>query len=228
MKLRNALLASATMAMPLAAHAQVTGPYVSLGAGVNIMQAEPFTFSTVTVNGRTFDNGNLKTTIGAAGVMAGGWGFGNGLRAELEADYRFNGFNNLAVSGTNGSIGLSGSEQKYGPMVNLLYDFPVGLSFMPYIGAGIGYQWAHESANSASVNGNTIFAGSTSHTNGSFAYQAILGAAFPIPSVAGLSLTGEYRFMGMSESRKYGSLTAGNDFNHSILVGLRYEFGVYH
>jgi hypothetical protein len=108
------------------ARAEVTGPYVSLGAGVNTMQAEPFTFPTVTADGRRFNDGNLKTTIGAVGLLARGWGFGNGLRAELEADCRFNGYNNLAVSGTNGSIGLSGSEQKYGPMVNLLYGFPIG------------------------------------------------------------------------------------------------------
>ena len=42
-----------------------------------------------------------------------------------------------------------GREQKYGPMVNVLYDFN-GLTpwFVPYIGVGAGYQWAQESTGS--------------------------------------------------------------------------------
>jgi OOP family OmpA-OmpF porin len=52
--------------------------------------------------------------------------------------------------------------------------------------------------------------------------------AFPL-AVTGLSLTTEYRFLGVAGDRKYNvgssSVKLGNDFNQSILIGLRYEFG---
>jgi len=47
-------------------------------------------------------------------------------------------------------------------------------------------------------------------TEGSFAYQAILGLALPINAAPGLAITAEYRFMGLAGSRSYsGTLTAG-------------------
>jgi outer membrane protein OmpA-like peptidoglycan-associated protein len=135
---------------------------------------------------------------------------------------------------------------KYGPMVNVLYDFSnllaqtTGLTvpyFSPYIGVGAGYQWAHLSGFSAS--GPTGFPHVASDdTYGAIAYQFILGGAVPIPSVRGLAMTVEYRFFGVG-SRKYnvatqlapgtpvafGTAKLGNDFNHSLMIGLRYNFG---
>ena len=92
--------------------------------------------------------------------------------------------------------------------------------FVPYIGAGAGYQWADVSA--------TSFHTATG-TAGAFAYQAILGAAIPISTVPGLSVTGEYRFMGLAGDRSYtgngATVVRTDDFNHSVLIGLRYAFG---
>src|SRR5450631_3171812 len=115
MKLRSVLLASALMALPLAAvNAQpVAGPYISLGGGVNFMQQEPVN----SIGGVAVTGTNLQLNTGAVGVLAGGWGFGNGLRAELEFDYRYNGLNKVTTPA--GSASLHGNEQKYGPMVNL-------------------------------------------------------------------------------------------------------------
>ncbi len=212
MQLRSALLATAMMALPLvAANAQpVAGPYISLGGGVNFMQQESV---------KSAPSGtNLQLNTGATGVLAGGWGFGNGIRAELEFDYRYNGLNK--VSSPFGSATLNGNEQKYGPMVNVYYDFN-GLTpmFVPYIGGGVGFQWATENINPPG-------GPNTSHTKGDFAYQAILGAAFPIPSMPALAVTAEYRFMGVGGERVYTSGVAlGPDYNHSIMVGLRYSFG---
>ena len=227
MRIRSALLAATLLALPLAAQAQpVTGLYVGGGGGLNIMLNEPI--KSVTVGGKTVNvnNGNLQTSVGAAGVLSLGWGFGNGLRAEIEGDYRYNGYNSISgPSGNSVSINNNnhgGNEQKYGPMVNVLYDFTtLSPSVIPYVGAGVGYQWATEKVNIGNNGG--------SKTEGSFAYQAIIGAAFPIPPVPGLAVTAEYRFMGMSGNRTYtsgagNSITLGNDFNNSILIGLRYNF----
>jgi len=47
--------------------------------------------------------------------------------------------------------------------------------------------------------------------------------------VPGLAVTAEYRFMGLAGNRSYSSAgftsVRTNDFNHSILIGLRYSFG---
>ena len=109
--------------------------------------------------------------------------------------------------------------------------------FAPYVGVGIGYQWANLSGFTASAaNGFPSIA--SDGTYGAIAYQFILGGAVPIPSVRGLAMTADYRFMGVG-SRKYdittqatatspassGRMKLGNDFNHAVVIGLRYNFG---
>jgi OOP family OmpA-OmpF porin len=217
MQLRKMMLATALAALPLVAHADpIAGLYIGGGAGVNIMQDQ----TVKSVGGLATPNTNIQMNLGAAGLGAVGWGFGNGLRAEFEFDYRYNGVNKVATP--FGSVSVGGSEQKYGPMVNVLYDFNnVSPAVVPYIGAGIGYQWATD---------KVTFGGATSSaTAGAFAYQAILGVGFPIASVPGLAITAEYRFMGLAGNRTYGSGATGavfdNDYNHSVLLGVRYAFG---
>jgi hypothetical protein len=215
---RMLLRVAVAAALPLAAQAQpVSGLYVGAGAGLNIMQNE----ADKSINGAATPGKSLEFSIGAAGVGSLGWGFGNGLRAEFEFDYRYNALDQ-GINPGFGHRSLNGSEQKFGPMVNVLYDLN-GLSplFVPYAGVGAGYQWAEVS--SGSVN---LAAGSA----GAFAYQGIVGAAVPIASVAGLSATAEYRFMGLAGDRDYSNgvhftATRTDDYNHSILFGLRYAFG---
>ncbi len=235
MKLRSALLAATVLAMPFAASAQpVTGLYIGGGAGVNLLQDE-----SVSANIGGGSLGKLKSEVGFAGVLSIGWGFGNGLRAELEGDYRNNHFSNFSGSGGGTSFAGGGREQKYGPMVNVLYDFSVAPWLMPYVGVGVGWQaanWQNVHAYGGTPLTNVTFSNSSP---GSFAYQAILGAAFPLPFVPGLAFTTEYRFMGLAGKRGYsGTVTTGsgaavpvgvnstNDYNHAFLLGFRYNFGV--
>jgi len=236
MKFRNALMAATMLALPLAATAQpVTGPYVGAGAGVNIMHDES---ARVTAPARGAVPGvdagtRLHTRVGSAFDLSLGYGLGNGLRAEVEGSYRYNNFGGLAGTTTSG-----GHEQKYGAMFNVLYDFVGMVPFVqPYAGIGAGYQWSKESNLHASGPGFSALA--RDDTQGKFAYQAILGAAFPIAGAPGLAVTADYRFMGLVGDRKYdGLLNAGgltgrpasfklnDDYNHTILVGFRYNFGV--
>src|SRR5580700_11500778 len=90
MKFRSALLASAMMALATAgANAQaINGPYVAGGLGVNLMQREGVTISSGTGAARTSNSGDIRVNVGPAAVLSLGWGFGNGLRAEIEADYK--------------------------------------------------------------------------------------------------------------------------------------------
>ena len=90
--------------------------------------------------------------------------------------------------------------QKYGGMVNALFDLDVGSPYIyPYIGAGAGYAWI-----SRRLGGAGPFGGLDSEdTHGSFAYQAIAGVSFPIPWVVGLSLTAEYRYYALQGDQTY-------------------------
>jgi len=119
----------------------------------------------------------------------------------------------------------------------VLYDIdlaPYGLGFMtPYVGVGAGWMqndW-HD------VNAGAVPAEVTvNKADNGLAVQGIVGAAFPLGAyVPGLDLTVEYRLMDMPEDRKYtaaleegggfavpGKLKVSDDFNHSIMVGLRY------
>jgi outer membrane protein OmpA-like peptidoglycan-associated protein len=214
------------MALPLAANAQaVTGLYIGGGLGGNYLQGESLKFSLP----GTAASGTANSRIDPAAVLSLGWGFGNGLRAEIEASFRQNAFNGSSGFG-HAVTSIGGTEQKAGGMANVLYDFTTVSPFVqPYIGAGIGYQDVEEQG--LHVTGPGIAGTAPTNWRGSFAYQAILGLAVPIQQAPGLALTLEYRFMGLAGNRAYsagaagGTVTSTNDYNHSILVGFRYNFG---
>jgi OmpA-OmpF porin, OOP family len=254
-RVRSALLAATVLAVPIAAKAQpVTGLYVGAGAGVNFRQDEDVKGLTVVngpgtgiVLGSGFGGVPLGVNtgltkqydVGAVGVISLGWGFGNGLRVELEGNARNNRVSKL--TGTPFPTNSGGNEVTYGAMANVLYDFDIaswtgGQSYIfPYIGVGAGYAWtSYDSLHSYGTNFPFFY--KSNDTDGNFAYQAIAGIAYPIPGVLGLSLTAEYRFFGVLDGAKYhGAIDtgfqrsfietkAGNQFNHSILLGVRYAF----
>jgi outer membrane protein OmpA-like peptidoglycan-associated protein len=99
-------------------------------------------------------------------------------------------------------------------MVNVLYDFTMlSPAVVPYVGVGVGYQWAN-------ISGSGF-----GQTAGSFAAQGIVGAAFPIAPIPGLAVTTEARFMALTEDRDYSNgIKANTDLNYSLLIGLRYAF----
>ncbi|WP_428486629.1 OmpA family protein [Rhodopila sp.] len=214
MKFRKVVVTATVLALPVAANAQqpVAGLYIGGGAGVNIMQNE---LEKVTAP-RFSSTAHLKPEVGPAFDLSLGYGLGNGLRAELEGFYSYNSFH---------GVNVGGHEQKFGPMVNVLYDFPIIPQVQPYIGAGVGYLWANE--NNLHAAGIT----SSNSTKGSWAYQGIIGAAFPIAAAPGLALTADYRFIGLGSERRYpnagisGTRIMADDYNHVITVGFRYTFG---
>jgi len=248
MRLRNTLLAATIVSAPGIAAAQMpsfepapplSGLYIGAGAGFNWLQNQHL------INGLgTAADQSLQSKFGYAAIGTIGWAFANGLRVELEGDFR----NNQFSGGRNFGfpVRAGGRELKYGPMVNVLYDLTNPLSsylgvsvpyFAPYVGVGVGYQWSKLSGFTASA-ASGFPSVAADGTYGAIAYQFILGGAVPIPAVRGLALTADYRFMGVG-SRKYdvttqatatspasfGSAKLGNDFNHAVVVGVRYNFG---
>jgi len=258
MKLRNALLAATVLAAPIAAKAEaVNGLYIGAGVGANFLQDSHINSITFPQAGglRTqpgvFGGNRLNYDTGFVALGSIGYGLGNGLRVEIEGDYRQNSinkfgfsrgstFNNnfIAAPGT----GAGGEDQKYGGMVNVLYDFDpnvLGLGFFPfpitpYVGVGAGYM--QEKLHNVRAYGPGFLFRSTGE-DGSFAYQAIIGAAFPLGvAIPGLSLTAEYRFMGLASDRTFhtqffapgiatrADIKVSDNYNHSLLLGLRYAF----
>jgi OOP family OmpA-OmpF porin len=238
MSLRQALLATAVVALPLAAQAQpVSGIYLGAGAGVNFLQdtdieAKGPAAAFLRANGAS-PSGKAQFDAGFAGVFSVGYGFGNGLRAEIEGNYRQNDVDKL-VSGFGG-LRSGGTVRSYGAMANVLYDFDLGLSVVPYLGAGLGYVWTdYDNVRASAANGGTL---RIDGDDGQFAFQGIAGVAFPIEAVPGLAVTAEYRFLGTLQPEVDSSIRLGgttltrgkvetDTYNHSILVGLRYAFGV--
>ena len=230
------IAAAAVAAVPMLAQAQpVSGLYIGGGVGANWQQD-------TTLNGAVNNALGLKVEnefeVGYAGVLSLGWGFGNGLRAEIEGNYRSNDVSDTRVSGASFSSKASGTGTavSYGAMANILYDFNLGSALgglMPYIGAGAGYIWHdYQDVGVRYASGDKIvYNGDT----GAFGYQAILGAALPIANVPGLAVTAEYRFMGTLGHDINGTVNQTgqaqvrvnsdiDNFNHSLLIGLRYAF----
>ena len=245
MKLRLALAAATCLAVPMLAQAQpVTGPYVSAEGGVNLGNSFNYAYSQIpAIPLPTFPNlglrpggqaptGKFVTRPSYAGDIAIGYGFGNGLRVQLDGDFLRNTINKDNLSSGLSSYPATGGMNTYGPMVNVLYDMSLGLPVYPYVGAGAGYQWARFESHISDISsyGHTV-----EGTRGSFAYDLIAGLAYPLPMVPGLSLTAEYRFMQLTASRNYasssvllggasgGPVKIGQQSSHSFLVGLRYQ-----
>ncbi|WP_246503812.1 OmpA family protein [Plastoroseomonas arctica] len=228
--MRTGLLAATMLAAPLtAAQAQLfpppaysptAGVYIGAGAGINYMLDSKD-------NGIRIQHENP----GYVGVLSVGYGFGNGLRLEVEGSARSN--DGRRVRGTGFTGNLEGETRTYAAMFNVLYELPIAIPFArPYIGGGVGY-----AIQSTDINGNTGPGNRgpgrfrIDDDSGNFAYQGIAGLAFPIEAVPGLAITAEYRFFGtLAQDQRATFAGRGiqydyQNLNHSVLAGLRYTFG---
>jgi OOP family OmpA-OmpF porin len=221
----GALLAAGT-----AAAQPVTGPYISLGGGANLVQDEK-----LHVEGQPafVPDSRLRYDVGPVGLGAIGYGFGNGFRLEVEGNFRQN---NLQSWVNPQAAYTGGKERNYGALANVIFDMDVGANWIyPYFGAGAGYSrttWNEIYGSPVCDCGNGFIAsGEESH----FAYQGLFGLSFPMSFMPGLSVTAEYRFFSATGSPTFPAYTVVNntvtatrigpntDFNHSGLIGLRYE-----
>jgi len=241
MKLRNALLVATMLAAPAAALAQpVTGPYISLGVGATYLDQQNLKSVAVPALGAysygVDNNGHINTDTDIIGSASFGYGLGNGLRIELQGDYRQNKLKSF------GGLAADGDQQQYEGYVNVLYDFdltPFGVpGLSPYAGVGAGYdQVKFENGGAYGYGGvsgaDPIFIRET-NTKGSFAAQGILGVAYALPAVPGLALTVEGRVSAIPMDQDYHGQFFAPDvatrilfrtpdtLNYAGLVGLRY------
>ena len=247
MKRRQDLLGRTLLSAPLAAAGlyllslapacaqPVQGIYIGGEGGATFNQDQRVRSSPM------FPTGRDRWRTGGTGIGSLGYGLGNGFRVEVEGDYRSMAYEKFISSAVSSKAG--GRRQTYGVMANAFFDMDVGRPWIfPYFGAGIGYGWTNMRT-SVTALGNQFRQG-IGGTFGNFAYQGMFGLSFPSPWVVGLSLTAEYRFwtmlgpqshhavsigtVGADQTKAY-SLATGNrdtktDFNHSLMLGLRYEF----
>ncbi len=212
--------------------APLSGAYVSLGGGVGLQQS---TTLQAAPNLGVPGGKSVQYNVGAAAEVSFGWGFGNGLRLDLEVPYLTNQVSGVSGYGVPARGG--GSEVKYGGMVNLMYDIGLGLPVTPYVGVGIGgVRVEHDGFNISPV-GFAFPHAPGNETGGDFAYQGILGVSYPVSFLPGVALTAEYRFVGLLDGQPgfktnvfdsagdvvaTGNLHYSGDFDHTIMLGLRY------
>jgi outer membrane protein OmpA-like peptidoglycan-associated protein len=226
---RTILMASSFALVAVAASAQtVQGFYLGGGAGISdVSKTEG------ALGGQAYEQ---TWGLGAIGVLSLGYGFGNGLRAEIEGSYRGYDSDTAKLSGQNATS--SGRSDAYAVFANIIYDLDLRLlgldtkAVVPYFGAGLGYAtWSWDNVR-MSRNGSSF---SADGSDGLLAYQAIAGLSFPIQSVPGLSVTAEYRYYNEFDDPEFkmSSTVAGTtttatkiigNANHSFLLGLRYAF----
>jgi outer membrane protein OmpA-like peptidoglycan-associated protein len=234
MSLKKTLLAAAAVvALPVLAQAQpVSGLYIGAGVGANYLDKTDIT-GTYGSPAQRLEGASIDFEWGYVGVLSLGWGFGNGLRAEIEGSYRSNDTSSYKYQNAN-QPSAHGRADSYGAMLNLLYDINIGNALggiTPYVGAGAGYIWQDYTSAGSRVSKQVqdYYNG----TSGAFGGQAIAGLSLPISSIPGLALTAEYRFM-MTAGHNLDSNTVNgsklkadadvDNMNHSLLVGLRYAF----
>ena len=238
---RFPLLAATILSAPCAAFAQpIEGLYIGAGAGGNYLQQERVLASP----GLGLRAKDLATQVGGAGVGSVGYGFGNGLRLEVEGDVRHNRVRQInGFTGAVGPTASGGDQYAFGAMVNALFDLDIGFNWIyPYFGLGGGFADTHlDAVHSYGVparSGSAPADGPT--TSPTRASSACPSRSRPFP---GLSLTAEYRFYGVLDAPSFhasdnvlvqsgtgaahagrGNFNLNSDYNHSLLLGVRYAF----
>ena len=143
------------------------------------------------------------------------------------------------TAATSFPASVGGREQKYGGMVNALFDLDIGSPYVfPYIGGGAGYEQRRGATCAASV-GSTRTRPRRIRPRASFAYQAHRRVV--VPDSAGrrpvahgrVPLLRPRRATATTASPCPPALRAGlrlrdaeADYNHSLMLGLRYAFNV--
>jgi OmpA-OmpF porin, OOP family len=198
------------------------GPYLSVGGGISFLDS-------ISPSG-TGNNTSIDFKDGYLVTGAAGWGFGNGLRTELEIGWHDNNAKQPFVQNSTpgtfifGGNGRATQETLFG---NALYDFDTGTPWTPHVGFGIGID-------SARVDNVNLPAGSNPvNTHDTvFAYQGIVGVEYAV--APGFHLGVEYRYIGTSDLEILLPGRASNNGNvqssyslasNNILATLRYSFG---
>jgi outer membrane protein OmpA-like peptidoglycan-associated protein len=260
MRLVHKAACAAALLLPVAAGAQTTsGPYVAGAVGPNMRESFTISgaqFMSGLMGSQALPSGKAVATsrIGWTGIAAVGYGFRtdvlgfqNGIRVELEGNFRGNDIRKLKEFGQNLS-NSGGSTRSFGVLANVYADAVLGsyagIQVAPYLGVGLGYantQFDRAHGTLAANSTNTRIDG---QPNGTLAYNLMAGTSFALDSIVpGLSATLEWRYYTAIAQKvdtyvnNPGTSPLGNNatlhrvtqpnccHDNSLLVGLRYAFG---
>ncbi|MCW2247521.1 outer membrane protein OmpA-like peptidoglycan-associated protein [Azospirillum fermentarium] len=216
MTFRGIVLGTALAVMlPTAAMAASEGFYVGGAAGVNWARDAKFTDKTAQASGVTNPSVKLEYDVGAIGSLSAGYATSFGIRAELEAGYRWG---NKVNGDNDATSNWSGRARSLSFMGNVLYDIDTGTPITPYIGVGAGIA-------QVKATGDDGAGYRFSDTDWVFAYQGIAGVSYSFTN--NLAATLDYRYFDTVDPKFKGPLgrVEGEYASHSILLGLRYSFG---
>lgn len=203
MNIRLALLTAAAAAALVSApaSAQQQGPYVGIGLGATWLDDAD-------VKGTP--SGKIDFDTGYAGLLKGGYAFGNGWRAEGEVGYR---------NWDADSAGVSGELRAYNIFANALYDFMPNGSWSPYLGAGAGMvRYVSDGVSALGVTSND--------QDNTWGVQGIAGAWFALSDNWLLSADYRYMYTGDAKLNTSGAATIEPDnSNHTVMLGVTYRFG---
>lgn len=204
---RNArLLLLAALALAAgSAEAQEPGFFVGVQAGASLLKGSD---AEVSSGGTSTNVGRVKFGEGPLGGLTAGYNFANGLRPELEVNYRRNSFG-----------GLGGGDIRAGTATaNLYYNF-VRNGYYFYLGGGGGY---------ASLRGHFNQGGAD--TDYRSLYQA--GTGFGFAATPSLTVGIDYRFQGAFERADFSRDINGTPGSTSlryrgslVSLALRFDLG---
>ncbi|HEU0195900.1 MAG TPA: OmpA family protein [Nevskiaceae bacterium] len=200
--IRKAMVGAALIAAPAFAFAG-TGPYIGGEAGGNWVAGETF-YGTPA--------GHLnKDLFGWTAGLVGGYQFSNGLRPELELNFRRNELRAPNAGFANATTA----------MANLWYDFTLPASWgvpalHPYVGGGVGF-------------GRLGVARPGSKYRSAFMYQGGAGLDYDLTQHLTASVGWRWIQSGMKAATAFAGPNSdgliGRYRANTALVGLRYSFG---
>jgi len=199
-------LALAALSHPASAQRPPNGFYVSGEAGATYQTTQQLSGNGVTAH--------TSPDIGLAALGAFGYRFWDDFRIEEEAGYR-----RATISKINGAS-ASGSLSAVSMMSNVLYDIPLGLPVVPFVGAGVGFTYTGFNTISP-VGGSTVRDNDTV-----FAMQGIVGVSYNLTD--NLAVVAAYRYFapdGSNVENGLGVKLQGADQSHTVTVGVRWSFG---
>ncbi|MFM2130034.1 MAG: hypothetical protein RL477_1580, partial [Pseudomonadota bacterium] len=149
------------IAQPAAAQdaSRLAGQYLAIQAGSSWLGSSSHTATGI--------NGEAEFRNGSVGALALGHGYGNGFRSEIEYSQRKNEADNVNGTAAAGSMGANSL------MLNGLYDFSAGGTFIPYIGAGVGMTRVRSGV--GPVGGSSV-----KDHDLDYAWQTMIGVALPL------------------------------------------------
>ncbi len=188
--------------------AEGKGWYTGVQGGVNLEQDSALAGSTPAGSNIDFDTGWV-------GLADAGYRWGNGFRTELEGGYRRNDIDSVSTGG-------SGNVSAWSAMGNVIYDLGnlYGIRdythVTPFVGAGIG---------AAGVKANLGAPTGVNESDTVLAYQGIAGVTYNVTPAIDLNVS--YHYFWTQDPGYSGNGGASYDTeyqNHSILVGMNYNF----